>query len=168
MTIKKPLLICVIFLFSLQLAAQNTPLQMAAATIDAWHKAASKADFETYFSLMTPRGVFVGTDACEHWENKAFRDFSKPYFNAGKAWSFTSLDRHLYTNGSLVWFDELLETQMGICRGSGVLELEGNEWKIAHYVLSIAVPNDKVSSLLEMKKTQDSLSINRLKGLNLK
>lgn len=168
MIIKKSFFICIIFVFCLPLAAQNTTLQMAATTIDAWHKAAFEADFDTYFSLMTPTGVFVGTDAAEHWENKAFRDFSKPYFNAGKAWSFTSLDRHLYTNGTLVWFDELLETQMGICRGSGVLELEGNEWKIAHYVLSIAVPNDKVSSLLEMKKAQDSLLIKGLKGLNLK
>ena len=54
---------------------------------------------------------------------------------------------------------------MGICRGSGVLELEDGQWKIAHYVLSIAVPNDQVSKLLELKKAQDSISIMRLKGL---
>jgi len=114
---------------------------------------------------MTKEGVFVGTDAGEHWENKAFKSFSKPYFNAGKAWSFTSLERHIYQNDSAVWFDELLDTQMGICRGSGVLEIEDGQWKIAHYVLSIAVPNDQVSKLLELKKAQDSISIMRLKGL---
>ena len=69
MIIKKSFFICIIFVFSLPLAAQNTTLQMAANTIDAWHKAAFEADFDTYFSLMTPRGVFVGTDASEHWEN---------------------------------------------------------------------------------------------------
>ena len=147
------------------LTSEPTLIQQAAKVIDAWHLAAADADFDQYFSLMTKRGVFVGTDATEHWENKAFKSFSKPYFNAGKAWSFTSLERHIYHNDTTVWFDELLNTQMGICRGSGVLEFEEGQWKIAHYVLSIAVPNDRVSSLLELKKAQDSISIIRLKGL---
>lgn len=147
------------------LTSEPTLIQQAAKVIDAWHLAAADADFDQYFSLMTKRGVFVGTDATEHWENKAFKSFSKPYFNAGKAWSFTSLERHIYHNDTTVWFDELLDTQMGICRGSGVLEFEEGQWKIAHYVLSIAVPNDRVSSLLELKKAQDSISIMRLKGL---
>jgi hypothetical protein len=35
------------------------------------------------------------------------------------------------------WFDELLNTQMKICRGSGVLVKKiGQEWKIKQYVLS--------------------------------
>lgn len=147
------------------LTSEPTLIQQAAKVIDAWHLAAADADFDQYFSLMTKRGVFVGTDATEHWENKAFKSFSKPYFNAGKAWSFTSLERHIYHNDTTVWFDELLDTQMGICRGSGVLEFEEGQWKIAHYVLSIAVPNDRVSSLLELKKAQDSISIMRLKSL---
>jgi hypothetical protein len=147
------------------LTSASTVVQTASKVIDAWHLAAVDADFDQYFSLMTKEGVFVGTDAGEHWENKAFKSFSKPYFNAGKAWSFTSLERHIYHNDSAVWFDELLDTQMGICRGSGVLELEDGQWKIAHYVLSIAVPNDQVSKLLELKKAQDSISIMRLKGL---
>ncbi len=147
------------------LTSEPTLIQQAAKVIDAWHLAAADADFDQYFSLMTKRGVFVGTDATEHWENKAFKSFSEPYFNAGKAWSFTSLERHIYHNDTTVWFDELLDTQMGICRGSGVLEFEEGQWKIAHYVLSIAVPNDRVSSLLELKKAQDSISIMRLKGL---
>lgn len=147
------------------LTSEPTLIQQAAKVIDAWHLAAADADFDQYFSLMTKRGVFVGTDATEHWENKAFKSFSKPYFNAGKAWSFTSLERHIYHNDTTVWFDELLDTQMGICRGSGVLEFEEGQLKIAHYVLSIAVPNDRVSSLLELKKAQDSISIMRLKGL---
>ena len=147
------------------LTSEPTLIQQAAKVIDAWHLAAADADFDQYFSLMTKRGVFVGTDATEHWDNKAFKSFSKPYFNAGKAWSFTSLERHIYHNDTTVWFDELLDTQMGICRGSGVLEFEEGQWKIAHYVLSIAVPNDRVSSLMELKKAQDSISIMRLKGL---
>lgn len=168
-----PLLLGAFMGLSIGLSAQEIPaltseptlIQQADKVIDAWHLAAADADFDQYFSLMTKRGVFVGTDATEHWENNAFKSFSKPYFNAGKAWSFTSLERHIYHNDTTVWFDELLNTQMGICRGSGVLEFEEGQWKIAHYVLSIAVPNDRVSSLLELKKAQDSISIIRLKGL---
>jgi hypothetical protein len=33
------------------------------------------------------------------------------------------------------WFDELLNTQMKICRGSGVSKV-GNDWKIKHYVIN--------------------------------
>ena len=166
------LLICFNFIASLQ--AQTVPNQQgltglkatAAKTIDAWHEAAADADFERYFSLMTQDGVFVGTDATEHWENEAFRRFSKPYFDRGKAWTFKSLERHIYQGGSNIWFDELLDTQMGICRGSGVLEYEEGQWKIAHYVLSIAVPNNQVDRLMSLKKAQDSISIMRLKGLD--
>ena len=44
-------------------------------TLDAWHKAAAEANFETYFGLMTEDGVFLGTDATENWQNKEFRAF---------------------------------------------------------------------------------------------
>jgi hypothetical protein len=38
----------------------------------------------------------------------------------GKAWNFTVLERHIYFDQSKkAWFDELLNTQMKICRGSG-------------------------------------------------
>jgi hypothetical protein len=46
------------------------------------------------------------------------------------------------TTGKTAWFDELLNTQMKICRGSGVLVKIGQEWKIKQYVLSMTIPND--------------------------
>ncbi|MDG2415063.1 MAG: nuclear transport factor 2 family protein, partial [Flavobacteriaceae bacterium] len=58
------------------LTSEPTLIQQAAKVIDAWHLAAADADFDQYFSLMTKRGVFVGTDATEHWENNAFKSFS--------------------------------------------------------------------------------------------
>ena len=48
---------------------------------------------------MTDDSVFIGTDATENWQNKDFRAFSKPYFDRGKAWSFTAIDRNIYVNG---------------------------------------------------------------------
>jgi ketosteroid isomerase-like protein len=136
--------------------AQDNPLKSAASsTLDEWHKAASNADFDSYFSIMTDDAVFIGTDATENWQLDEFKAFSKPYFDKGKAWSFTSLKRNLYVAGGIVYFDELLDTQMGICRGSGVLKSENGVWKIAHYVLSIAVPNDNVASLTALKSDWD-------------
>ncbi len=132
--------------------------------LDLWHKAAAEANFDAYFNLMTFDGVFIGTDATENWQNKEFKNFSKPYFDKGKAWSFTSLQRNIYfsDDSKLAWFDELLNTQMGICRGSGIMKVEDNQWKVSHYVLSITIPNDQVKQTVEIKKEFDSLFISKL------
>lgn len=156
------LLFTVILLYS---CASKQPLNTAAVeqSIDAWHKAAAQANYENYFDLMTDHAVFIGTDATENWQLEEFKTFSKPYFDKGKAWSFTSLERNVYSANGWVYFDELLDTQMGICRGSGVMRMQDGKWKIAHYVLSIAVPNDNVSSLTAMKKAWDANYIETLK-----
>lgn len=134
-------------------------------TIDAWHEAAANADFDSYFNLMTEDAVFIGTDATENWQLEEFKEFSKPYFDKGKAWSFTSLERNIYLNSNknLAWFDEILDTQMGLCRGSGVVILTENGWKIKHYVLSITIPNPKVKNVVNIKKDTDSLLKQKLK-----
>ena len=145
--------------------AQEIEKQNVAEVLDAWHLAAASANFEDYFSKMTPDGVFLGTDATENWQNDEFREFSKPYFDRGKAWSFSAVERNIYFNNdrTLAWFDELLDTQMGLCRGSGVLEKSEEDWKIAHYVLSLAVPNENVTALVQLKKQKDSLLLIELK-----
>lgn len=127
-------------------------------TIGKWHKAASEANFENYFKLMTEDAIFIGTDATENWTLSEFKEFSRPYFESGKAWSFSTLDRNLYVHENLrvAWFDELLDTQMGICRGSGVMMKEKDNWKIHHYVLSIAIPNENVDEITELKKNFDN------------
>jgi len=135
-------------------------------TLDDWHEAAAKAQFETYFSLMTPKGVFIGTDATENWQNEAFRAFSKPYFDKGKAWSFSALERNIYLNEAqdTAWFDELLDTQMKICRGSGVLIKSEGKWKIAHYVLSMTIPNEHTNEVVKIKSTRENEVIKNLKS----
>ncbi|PHR99158.1 MAG: hypothetical protein COA80_04400 [Leeuwenhoekiella sp.] len=155
-------------LITLGLQAQDRDAtEMAINTqLEKWHKAAADADFEAYFGLMTKDGVFIGTDADENWQLDDFKAFSKPYFDAGKAWSFKTLERTIYhpKKSKIAWFDELLETQMGICRGSGVMRLDGKDWKVQHYVLSIAVPNENVSELTELKKAHDSLLIAKMRA----
>ncbi|WP_127137111.1 nuclear transport factor 2 family protein [Flagellimonas oceanensis] len=155
----------VLFMVSMTIFAQDTEKEKINRVLDGWHLAAAEADFDAYFSKMTQDGVFIGTDAMENWQNEEFRAFSKPYFDQGKAWSFTAVQRNIYLDddGTFAWFDELLDTQMKICRGSGVLKKVNGQWKIAHYVLSIAVPNDNVSELIKIKEEKDDQLLQELK-----
>ncbi|MES2853283.1 MAG: nuclear transport factor 2 family protein [Bacteroidota bacterium] len=136
------------------------------STLDAWHKAAAEANYNAYFSLMTEDAIFIGTDATENWNKKDFQAYAKPHFDKGKAWSFTALERHIYFDktGKTAWFDELLNTQMKICRGSGVLVKIGKEWKIKHYVLSMTIPNDNSSEVIKVKASIEDAMIKTLKS----
>ncbi|MFN7674714.1 nuclear transport factor 2 family protein, partial [Flavobacterium sp.] len=123
------------------------------------------ANFVNYFDALTDDSIFIGTDATENWTKPAFQAFAKPYFDKGKAWSFTSLERHIYfsTDKKMAWFDELLNTQMKICRGSGVLVFINGKWKIKHYVLSMTIPNDNVDDVIKIKAPIEDALISSLK-----
>jgi arginine deiminase len=154
----KPILSLLILLFFS--STSNAQTEQINIIIDSWHKAAEKADFDTYFELMSEDAVFVGSDASEVWDIKEFKVFSKPYFDAGKAWTFIPVNRNIYTgkNKNIAWFDEVLNSEhMGICRGSGVLVRNQDEdWKIKHYVLSLAIPNSLVDQLVKQKTNLDN------------
>lgn len=164
---KKAILLFSILLLGSKSFSQNTDSDKNKinTVIDSWHKAAANAEFDNYFSYMTSNGVFIGTDATENWQLDAFKTFSKPYFDKGKAWNFTSLQRNIYFDKSqnTAWFDELLHTQMKICRGSGVLIKEGKNWKIAHYVLSMTIPNDHTDEVVKIKEKIENGVIEKLK-----
>ena len=132
--------------------------------LDNWHKAAAAANYEAYFGAMSEESIFIGTDATENWNKAQFIAFAKPYFDKGRAWSFTALERNIYfsEDGKTVWFDELLDTQMKICRGSGVLQKINNEWKIKHYVLSMTVPNENVDEVVKIKAPIEDALIDKL------
>ncbi|MEC5158760.1 nuclear transport factor 2 family protein [Chryseobacterium sp. MP_3.2] len=127
---------------------------------------AAAADFKNYFDLYAAESTFIGTDANEVWDKKEFMDYSKPHFDKGKAWSFTSLKRNISfsTNGKYAWFDELLDTQMKLCRGSGVLEKIGNQWKIKQYVLSMTIPNDVSNEVIKIKSPIEDSQLSELKS----
>ncbi len=165
---KKAIVLFCILLMGSKSFSQNTDSDRKKinSTLDSWHKAAANAEFDNYFSFMTSNGVFIGTDASENWKLDAFKAFSKPYFDKGKAWNFTSLQRNIYFDKSqkTAWFDELLDTQMKICRGSGVLIKEGKNWKIAHYVLSMTVPNDNTDEVVKIKEKIENGFIEKLKS----
>ena len=135
-------------------------------TLDTWHKAAAEANYNDYFSLMADDAVFIGTDATENWNKTAFQAYAKPHFDKGHAWSFTALERHIYFDetGKTAWFDELLNTQMKICRGSGVLVKIGKEWKIKQYVLSMTVPNDNSKEVIKIKASLEDAIITKFQS----
>lgn len=133
--------------------------------LNGWHKAAAEANFKTYFDALTEDAVFIGTDATEYWSKPAFEAYAKPYFDKGKAWGFTALERHVFfsEDKKTAWFDELLDTQMKICRGSGVLVFVNNQWKIKHYVLSMSIPNDNTDEVIIIKTPIEDALISVLK-----
>lgn len=132
------------------------------ALLDSFNVAAGRADFNTYFSYYADSAVFCGTDATERWDKDSFMQWAKPYFDRGRAWNFTSVDRHVYIapDGQMAWFDELLQTQMKICRGSGVLVKKDTVWKVAQYILSTTVPNRIVDSVTRMKSAEEDSLLN--------
>ena len=134
----------------------ETKRSQIAAVLDDWHRAAAEANEDRYFSHLTADAVFLGTDATERWSREAFREYAKPHFAKGKAWTFKSKRRdvNFSKDGSVAWFDELLDTaNMGTCRGSGVLVLDGGRWKIAQYNLSVPIPNE---AFADVKKVIDA------------
>ena len=152
-------------LFTLIYTTTNAQEKEINIMLDSWHKAAGEANYTNYFDLLTDDSIFIGTDATENWTKPAFQAFAKPYFDKGKAWNFTALERHIYFSNDkkMAWFDELLNTQMKICRGSGVLVLINGKWKIKHYVLSMTIPNDKTDEVIKIKAPIEDALISTLK-----
>jgi ketosteroid isomerase-like protein len=144
--------------------AQTSEKENVNQTIDTWHKAAADVKFDVYFNLMADDAIFIGTDATENWVKKDFKVWAKPFFDKGTTWNFTALERHIFfdKSGKIAWFDELLNTQMKICRGSGVLIKVGKEWKIQHYVLSMTIPNDDVNAVIKVKAPIEDVLIEKL------
>ena len=160
-----------LFLPALNAQVKNTEQNIRSAqkkidsSLDKWHKAAAQANFDNYFGLMTDDAIFIGTDPTENWKLQEFKTFARPYFESGKAWDFEAVERNIYVSEHLrtAWFDELLDTHMGICRGSGVMVKENGKWKVQHYVLSIAIPNENVDEITLIKKEFDEALISKLK-----
>ena len=164
---KKTLLTLLLF-FSLHSFSQNKEIELQQTInkiVDNWHKAAAEANFNAYFNAMAEESVFIGTDATENWNKTEFMAYAKPHFDKGKAWSFTTLERNIYVSNDrkTAWFDELLDTQMKICRGSGVLQKINGKWKIKHYVLSMTIPNEDSREIIQIKAPREDAYINELK-----
>ena len=123
--------------------------------MNSWHKNAADANFNDFIELFDREGFYIGTDASEIWTKTQFAKIFKPHFDRKKTWDFKTIKRNIFfsKNKKVAWFNELLDTWMGTCRGSGVFEKEKGTWKLKQYVLSVTVPNSKMKQVIMIKKT---------------
>lgn len=153
---KKLILACCLSLACLGAHAQTASADVkkqVAAFIDEWHDDAAHARM-AYFDKMAADGVYIGTDKTENWKRDEFKAWAKKYFQRPVAWAFKAKSRNIYTSpdGKFIWFDEILDTQMGPCMASGVIRKTAKGFEILHYQLSMAVPNevgDQVTALIK-------------------
>ncbi|MFC4687242.1 nuclear transport factor 2 family protein [Epilithonimonas pallida] len=144
---------------------ENVQKKNISKLLDDFNTFAANADYKNYFDCFAEESTFIGTDATEVWNKKEFKDWAKPFFDKKTTWNFKSLKRNIYfsKDGNYAWFDEILDTQMKICRGSGVVEKIGGKWKVKQYVLSVTVPNEVVDEVTKIKTPIEDALIQKLK-----
>ncbi|WP_375581147.1 nuclear transport factor 2 family protein [Marivirga tractuosa] len=132
----------------------QTPKETINQFMDNWHKAAATADEEVFFGSMTKEGIYLGTDKTEKWTRDEMAEWANEYFQEESAWSFTATARDIYfsEDEKTAWLNEKLDTWMGVCKGTAVLVLKAEGWKIALYDLSVTIDNDKIDQFLELIK----------------
>ena len=138
-----------------------TPEAEVAAVLDQLNVASAAADADAYFALYAPDARFVGTDAAEHWTLEELRGYVGPYFSRGQGWSYPATSRVItiapIACRCIAWFEEqLTNDSYGRTRGSGVMRLTDDGWKIEQYVLSLAIPNDLASPIARIIKTYET------------
>ena len=128
------------------------------ALIDGLHQDAHEGNFQTYFDRYTPDAVFLGTDKSERWTIDQFKVYAEPAFEDGHGWTYSVKERNWEGEGNTRWFDEvLLNEKLGHCRGTGVVEFIDGEWKIAHYALTMLVPNDIAAEIGAQTQRADGI-----------
>ncbi|MBC3862913.1 nuclear transport factor 2 family protein [Undibacterium jejuense] len=147
------------FLVCLPVVAEESQVQTIQKLnqfIDEWHDDAAHSRM-AYFDKIAKDGVYIGTDKTERWTREDFKVWAKPAFARPSAWAFKVLDRHvaMTIDQSVIWFDEQLQTQMGICQASGVVRNTSEGFQIEHYQLSLTVPNDLIDYLSEGVKKNE-------------
>ncbi len=128
-------------------------VDLIADMLDDVHAAAAAADSERYFSHFSERAVFLGTDPTERWPLAEFRAWAAPYFERGSAWTYRAVERHVDVapGGEVGWFDEVVRNETyGDLRGTGVVVLEGGEWRLAQYNLTFTIPNEDAKAVLDL------------------
>jgi hypothetical protein len=134
-------------------------------TLNHFHAAAARSDFEGYFNFFTEDAIFIGTDATERWDKAGFQAYARAPFAAGRGWNYVAVDRHIYlsANQEQAWFDELLDAPYAkIARGSGVLVKTTAGWKIQQYVLSMTIPNALSDSVVQFKSAIEQALLDSL------
>ena len=78
--------------------------------------------------------------------------YAREPFSDGSGWTYLPTERFVAFDDDrrTAWVDELLTNEKyGTIRGTAVLILEGDAWKIAHYSLTFLIPNEKAGEVVE-------------------
>ena len=125
---------------------QNTNLDQAVTSVlNKLHLNASEARGTEYFDLFAEDAIFFGTDINERWDKNAFQEYGMTRFETGKGWPYHMTKRNIYfsDDDETCWFDELVRNdKYGQLRGTGVMKLVDQDWKIVQYNLALPIPND--------------------------
>ena len=150
----KKLMLIVLLMFSHSGWAQ----EKLDALLDGLHQDAHEGNFQTYFARYTSDAIFLGTDKTERWTVEEFKAYAKPAFADGHGWTYSVVERNWEGDGNTRWFDEILfNEKLGHCRGTGVVQLIDGEWKIAHYALTMLVPNSIAADIGSQTQEADDV-----------
>jgi hypothetical protein len=150
----KKLLLIVLWLFTMSSWSETRPDGL----LDGLHQDAHEGNFQSYFERYTSDAVFLGTDKSERWSIEEFKGYAEPAFADGHGWTYEVVERNWEGDGQTLWFDEILfNEKLGHCRGTGVVEWVKDEWKIAHYALTMLVPNEIAADVGSQTKEADKL-----------
>lgn len=142
------------FMFHLNADDENERINVL---LDGLHQDAHEGNFENYFNRYSSDAVFLGTDKTERWTIKEFKAYAEPAFLDGHGWTYKVVERNLEGEGNTLWFDEILfNEKLGHCRGTGVVQLINGEWKIAHYALTMLIPNSVAEEIGSQSKVADA------------
>ena len=148
---KKLTLICLIIVFNIKANEQRGIDEL----LDGLHLDAHEGKFDSYFDRYSLNAIFLGTDKTERWTVQEFKSYAQPAFADGHGWTYKVVERNWEGEGDTRWFDEILfNEKLGHCRGTGVVQLINDEWKIAHYALTMLVPNSIAADI--GKQTQQA------------
>lgn len=151
------LLLACLLLAAGVLADDGDPVHNAIDTVlDDFHDAAWHGDESRYLGHMTDDAVFMGTDEWERWpKHPDFTDYVERRFSNGVGWRYRSVERivRVADSGDTAWFDEVVFSETnGRFRGTGVLVLRDDGWKIAHYAMSFLVFNEDWEEVIELTR----------------
>ena len=148
----------IIFIVLLMLSYSGWAQEKLDALLDGLHQDAHEGNFQTYFARYSSDAIFLGTDKTERWTIKEFKAYAKPAFEDGHGWTYTVVERNWEGEGNTRWFDEtLFNEKLGHCRGTGVVQFINGEWKIAHYALTMLIPNSIAEDVGLQTKEADKL-----------
>ena len=138
----------------------NLPANAVAKVLDDWHRAAAVAEADTYLGLMAAEFRFLGTDGAERWDRESFVAYVDYYFRKEhRGWTYLPEKRvvNISADGKLAWFDEILKNSgYGELRGTGVLLLQQEGWRIAQYSMTFTVPNKAARAVVAVIREEQA------------